>query len=407
MINKAASKIEYVFTSEAVTEGHPDKLCDQISDSLIDRYLMQDALAQVVAECAVSTGILFVSVKAASDAVVDIANTAREVILEVGYNRGSFNGKNCTIMTNLSDLTRPLPHRVIQQAGEDELDQMGAQESVTVFGYACTQSPALLPLPIWLAHRLVRQLDRARKTTLPYLAPDGKCQVGVAFHHHTPYRIESISLETSQRSPQPLATQLYSDIVEQVIQPVFADEMIQPDAATRIHINPEGPILEGGPTLHAGLTGRKNSDDTYGSYSRHSGAALSGKDPTRIDRISAYAARHAAKNVVAAGLAEQCEVQLSYSVGLVQPVGIRVETFNSGKLNDDDLTKLVATHFDFRPSAIMRRFNLRHCVQINHGVFFRRLAIYGHMGRSDLDLPWEKTDDVAALRAMAAAPAHQ
>jgi S-adenosylmethionine synthetase len=406
-MNKPASKADYVFTAESVTEGHPDKLCDQISDSLIDRYLMQDAYAQVVAECAVSTGILFVSVKAASDAVVDIANTAREVILAVGYNRGSFNGKNCTIMTNLSDLEKPLPRLDGVQSDEEAFDQIGAQESVTVFGYACTQSPTLIPLPIWLAHRLVRQLDAVRKTTLPYLAPDGKCQVGVAFHDHTPYRIESISLVTSQRTPQPLAAQLYNDIVEQVIQPVFAEETIQPDAATRIHINPEGPILEGGPTLHAGLTGRKNSDDTYGSYSRHSGAALSGKDPTRIDRIGAYAARHAAKNVVAAGLAERCEVQLSYSVGLVQPVGIRVETFDSSQVIDDELTRLVADHFDFRPSGIMRRFNLRHCVQTNHGRFFGRLAAYGHMGRTDLDLPWERTEETEALRALAAAPVHR
>jgi S-adenosylmethionine synthetase len=401
---KSASKADYVFTSESVTEGHPDKLCDQISDSLIDRYLMQDAFAQVVAECAVSTGILFVSVKAASDAVVDIANTAREVILEVGYHRGSFNGKNCTIMTNLSDLAKPLPRLDLLQLDEQALDQLGAQESVTVFGYACTQSPMLIPLPIWLAHRLVRQLDEVRKTVLPYLAPDGKCQVGVAFHHHIPYRIESISLVTSQRGPQPPATLLYSDMVEQVIQPVFADEAIRPDEATRIHINPEGPILEGGPTIHAGLTGRKNSDDTYGSYSRHSGAALSGKDPTRIDRISAYAARHAAKNVIAAGLAEQCELQLSYSIGLVQPVGIRVETFGSGKISDDALTQLVATYFDFRPSAIIRRFNLRHCVQTHNGRFFRRLASYGHMGRSDLNLPWEQTGEAAMLRERVATP---
>jgi S-adenosylmethionine synthetase len=389
---------EYVFTSESVTEGHPDKLCDQISDSLIDRYLMQDESSQVVVECAVSTGILFVSVKATAHAVVDIPNTAREVILGVGYDRGGFNGRNCTIMTNLSELTSNHPRIDEARLEHEAMERLVAQDNVTVFGYACTQTAALAPLPIWLAHQLVQQMDRVRKATLTYLAPDGKCQVGVIFRDHTPYRIDSITLVTSQHNEKPGAAQVRADLIEQVVRPVFAEEQIAPDAGTRININPEGPVLEGGPAIHAGLTGRKNSDDTYGGFSRHSGAALSGKDPTRIDRIAAYAARHAAKNLVKAALAEQCEVQLSYSIGVARPVGIRVETFGSGRLPDEVLTARVAAQFDLRPGAIMRRFNLRALPRIFHGRFYRNLAVYGHVCRADLDLPWEATDSTDVLR---------
>lgn len=389
---------EYIFTSESVTEGHPDKLCDQISDALVGHYLRQDRLARVVAECAVSTGILFVSVKADSAAMVDIPNTAREVILDVGYDRGSFNGRSCTVMTNLSESQKDYARVDETTLSEAALDQLVAQENVTLFGYACTHTPMLLPLPIWLAHRLVRQMDALRKHALPYLAPDGKCQVGIAFRDHTPYRIDSITLIAAQQQPEPALARLRDDLIEYVVQPVFADEVFTPNSHTRIQINPEGALLEGGPALHAGLTGRKNGIDTYGGYSRQSGAALSGKDPSRIDRIGAYAARHAAKNVVAAGLARHCEVQLSYSIGVAAPVSIRVDTLGTGQLPDDVLTARVADHFDFRPGSIIRRFDLRKLADAYNGQLYRRLAVYGHVGRADLDLPWESTADIDALK---------
>jgi S-adenosylmethionine synthetase len=389
---------EYVFTSESVTEGHPDKLCDQISDALIDHYLLQDEQARVIAECAVTTGILFVSVKAESTAVVDIPNAARRVILETGYNRGTFNGNTCTIMTNLSEQVSRPSHIDAVSLGDEALDRLAAQDNVTAFGYACTDTPALLPLPIWLAHQLVRQMDTARKQTLKYLTPDGKCQVGIAFRDHAPHRVDSITLIASQQHEAPSSSQLYDDLIEHVVSPVFAAEAIAFNSTTRIAINPEGPVIEGGPALHAGLTGRKNGVDTYGNFSRQSAAALSGKDPTRIDRISTYAARHAAKNIVRASLAERCEVQLSYSIGIAAPVSIRVETFGTGQLADDVITNRAVEHFDFRLGSIIRRFNLRNLVRMHNGRFYRQLAVYGHVGRLDLDLPWEATDDADALR---------
>ncbi|UCH24971.1 MAG: methionine adenosyltransferase [Trueperaceae bacterium] len=387
----------YVFTSESVTEGHPDKLCDQISDTLVSHYLRQDPLARVIAECAVSTGILFVSVKAVADATVDVPNAAREVILDVGYDSGNFNGKTCAIMTSLSGL--PLGERRLDESGMDDeqLRQLVAKENVTVFGYACEHTPPLMPLPIWLAHKLVRRLDACRKETLGYLAPDGKCQVGIEYQDHTPVRIDGITLVTSQREDGTPLEQLRRDLREQVIEPVFAGQSMRPDPKTRIVINPEGPMLEGGPDKHAGLTGRKNGVDTYGGFSRQSEAALSGKDPTRIDRIGAYAARHAAKNIVAAGLAARCEVQLSYSIGLHEPVSVRVESFGTGRLPDDRLAERLVAAFDFRLGGIIRRFDLRRLAQAQDGQLYRRLAVYGHVGRADLELPWESTADVEAL----------
>lgn len=393
---------EYIFTSESVTEGHPDKLCDQISDALVGQYLRQDPLARVNAECAVSTGILFVSVKAAAEAVVDIPNTAREVILDVGYKKGTFDGRTCTIMTNQSRLDNGYPRADEVTLADVEIEQLVALDNVTLFGFACTHTPALLPLPIWLAHQLVRRLDVMRKGTLDYLAADGKVQVGVAFRNHEPQRISSITLVTSQRKKKrpPSLTELQQELAEQIITPVFANETITPDSQTRIAINPEGIIVGGGPVVHAGLTGRKNDIDTYGGYSRQSGAALSGKDPSRIDRIGAYAARHAAKNIVAAGLATQCEVQLSYSIGLAAPVSVRVECFGTGRLSDNVLTREITNRFDFRVGGIIRRFGLRNLAYAHDGQLYRRLAVYGHVGRVDLDLPWERTDDAAELVAM-------
>lgn len=387
---------DYVFTSESVTEGHPDKLCDQISDALVGHYLRQDPLARVIAECAVSTGILFVSVKAAAEATVDIPNAVREVIRDVGYETGSFNSRTCTVMTSLNE--RALSNgRMDERTMSDEaLDHIVSRDHVTVFGYACADTPVLMPLPIWLAHRLVRRLDAVRKNELPDLAPDGTCQVGIFYRGGRPHRVHSITLVTSQATDTLSLDALREAVTEHVVMPVVEKQDVTVDEATRIAINPEGVVQEGGPVIHAGLTGRKNGVDTYGEFARQSGAALSGKDPTRIDRVGAYAARHAAKNVVAAGLAQRCEVQLSYSIGLAQPVSVNVNSFGTGALSDDVLTERVRQQFDFRPGGIIRRFRLRSLVQRSE--VLRRLAVYGHVGRTDLTLPWEATDAAGALR---------
>lgn len=384
---------EYVFTSESVTAGHPDKLCDQISDALVGHILWQDPAARVVAECAVSTGILFVSLKAATTASIDIPRIAREVILETGYDRGGFNGRTCTVMTNqLDDMAGRLG-----RDRESALAELTAQENVTLFGFACTQTPVLMPLPIWLANRLARRLDAVCHDHPDDLAPDGKVQVGVVYRDHIPQRLHSLTLVASQRRADFPLARLRQMMIDQVIRPVFEHEPIRPDRETCIQINPEGAVLEGGPMLHAGLTGRKISADTYGGYARQSSAALSGKDPTRIDRTGAYAARHAARAIVAAGLAERCEVQLSYSIGFRDPVSVRVETFGTGSLSDDELSERVARTFDFSVGGIIRRFDLSGLAVRSRGRLYRRLAAYGHFGRPELSLPWEMSDGYEAL----------
>jgi S-adenosylmethionine synthetase len=380
---------EYVFTSESVTAGHPDKLCDQISDALVGRLLWQDPATRAVAECAVSSSILFVSLNAATSAVLDVPRVAREVILAAGYDRGAFDGRTCTVMTN--QLAEPLIVSARRAA-------LVAQEHITLFGYACTQTPVLLPLPIWLANRLAQQLDRVVAAHRDELAPDGAVQVGVVYRDHTPVRIHSITIVASQHSPDLAPGWLERLLHEQVIVPVFAAEPIAPNAAARIQINPAGPVLEGGPGRHAGLTGRKSSVDGYGGFARQSSAALSGKDPTRIDRTGVYAARHAAKNVVAAGLAERCEVQISYSIGLPAPVSIRVDSFGTGSMPDDALSARVAASFDFSVGGIVERFDFAGLAARSHGRIFQHLAAYGHFGRPELELPWEATDGCAALR---------
>ncbi len=277
---------------------------------------------------------------------------------------------------------------------------MVAYDQVTLFGFACNQSPTLLPLPIWLAHKLSRQLSEVRlQGALPYLAPDGTTQVGVEYENRVPRRIHSITINSSQNDrtyPEP--ERLRKDVTEAVIRAVFEDEPIVPDEKTRILINPGGPLKLGGPSVHSGLTGRKNAIDTYGGYSRNSESAMSGKDPLRIDRVGAYAARYAAKNVVAAGLADQCEVELSYSIGLAGPVSIQVETMGTGKISDDEISALVERNFDFRLGGIVRQFDLRRLPSLSSGGFYRKLAAYGHFGRTDMDLPWEETDKAGVLR---------
>lgn len=393
-------KKDFMFTSESVTEGHPDKLCDQISDAIVDHFLRQDPFSRVIAECAVATGILFIAARFDSDASVDVPDIARQVINQIGYNQKDFNAKTCTIMTSLNEFPRS-EYRFFdeKQLTEEQIEQIPVKNQATVFGFACNQTAAFMPLPIWLAHKLARRLTAVRlQRQLSYLGPDGSIQVGVEFSSRQPCRIHSITLVASQlEAGSPTPQRLRDDLIELVINQVFFDEEIKPDVKTRVFINPDGLFIGGGPAMHSGLTGRKNAIDTYGEYSRHSGAALSGKDPMRIDRVGAYAARYAAKNIVAAGLASECEVQLSYSIGLSRPVSIQVETFGTGKVPDTEIAARLEANFDFRIAGIMRQFNLRYLPSIFKGGFYKKLAAYGHIGRMDIGLPWEITDKITVL----------
>jgi S-adenosylmethionine synthetase len=388
-------------TSESVTEGHPDKLCDQISDAVIDHFLMQDPYAKIRVECAVSSAVVFIAARFASDATVDYSNVARKVIDQIGYHQKDFNAKTCSILTSIQQAS-PDEYRLFREheIAEEEIDRIAVKNQVTVFGFACDQTPTLMPLPIWLAHNLARRLSKVRsKEALPYLMPDGKVQVGVEYRDKKPHRIHSVTITASQRKAvEPGPETLHEDMVKHVVHPTFDGETIKPDKDTRIFVNPDGPFL-GGPSTHSGLTGRKNAIDTYGEYSRHSGKALSGKDPLRIDRVGAYAARHAAKNIVAAKLAKVCEVTVSYSIGLTQPVSLSVDTHGTGRIPDDQITEKVKECFDFRLAGILKRFNLRHLPSMHPEGFYQRLAAYGHFGRTDLDLPWERTEMIHALLA--------
>jgi S-adenosylmethionine synthetase len=390
-----------MFTSESVTDGHPDKLCDQVSDALVDRFLQQDPFSMVIAECAVSTGILFIAARFASSASIDIPEVARQVIRQIGYEQADFNARDCTVMTSLSELpSLPHPHIDEREMDEEELEAVTAKNQANVFGFACNQSAAFMPLPISLSHKLARRLTAARfQKQIPYLAPDGKTQVGVEYREGRPYRIHSITIvATQEKTAMRGVGPLRDDLNAHVIEPVFAAETLRPDSRTHIFINPEGLVADGGPSLHSGLTGRKNAVDTYGEYSRHSESALSGKDPSRIDRVGAYAARYAAKNVIAAGLAQACEVHLAYSIGISRPVSVQVDTFGTGSIPDTEITARILDQFDFRPAGIIRAFNLRYQPQLFRGVFYRRLAVYGQVGRMDIGLPWESTDKAESLR---------
>ncbi|MBF2005979.1 methionine adenosyltransferase [Chlorogloeopsis fritschii PCC 9212] len=393
-------KKDFMFTSESVTEGHPDKLCDQISDAIVDRFLQQDPYARVITECAVATGIVFLAARFEPSANVDFTNVARQVIDKVGYEHTEFNGRTCSILTSLSELP---PEKELafdeSKLSDEEIERIPVKNQATVFGFACNQTDVLMPLPIWLAHKLAKRISEVRRENiLSYLTPDGKTQVGVEYRNRRPYRIHSLTVIASQnKAKYPDLEQLRQDIYETVVKPVFESEEIKPDEQTRIFINPDGQFIRGGPASHSGLTGRKNAIDTYGEYAQHSGSALSGKDPIRIDRVGAYAARYAAKNIVAAGIADECEVQLSYSIGIARPVSIQAETFGTGKISDEEITKLLEKHFDFRLAGIIKQFNLRNLPSLQKGGFYRKLAAYGQVGRVDMDLPWEKTDKVGVF----------
>lgn len=394
-------KRSFLFTSESVTEGHPDRICDTISDALVDRFLKHDPYSKIVAECAIAKGVVFLAARFASNTTVDIPEITRSIIQEIGYRDIDFNAKECTVVTSL--VTRPVEQRFQvdeRELSDAEIDRMTVHNQITLFGFACAQTEELMPLPIVLARRLERGLTAARQEQkIPYLSPDGTTQVGVEFENGEPTRIHSITLISGLENAHDLAeSEIQEDLMRHVIEPAFAAETVQPDEHTKVFVNPERKFIKSGPAAHSGMTGRKTNSDTYGNYARHSGSALSGKDPSRIDRVGAYAARYAAKNVVAAGLAEACEVQLSYTIGLCGPVSIQVETFGTGTLNENALAKRLQQCFDFRLGAIIRDFNLRHLPAGHKGGFYQKLPAHGHFGASFTPLPWERTDKADRLR---------
>lgn len=389
--------VDFVFNSGSVTGGHPDKLCDRISDAIVDSFLIQDPKARVVAECAVSGGVLFVALRSNADASVDVADVARGVVAETGYRSGEFNADDCSVMISQSSLSaEDLPRLGIHDLDDEALAQLKSSHQVTLFGYACRQAGNLMPLSIELAHRLVRELSSAA-ADLNYLMPDGQAQVGIAYQGRKPVAVHSVTLIASQRkSAEPTLAQLRSDLMERVVVPALTQAGHPPNGRTQLVINPAGTVVGGGPLLHSGLTGRKTGIDTYGEYARHSEAALSGKDPLRIDRIGAYAARHAAKTVVASGLAEECELQLSYAVGQAEPISLRVHTYGTGRIEDGEIANRIRRTFDFRPGPIVRDYRLQ-LLAGERGGFFQALAAYGQVGREDLDVPWERLDRVEDL----------
>lgn len=394
-------KNNFMLTSESVTEGNPDKLCDIISDAIVDHFLEQDPYSRIIAECSLSASIVFIAARFSSQAVFNLSEIARKVIARVGYQGADFNARTSSVLTSIKELPLDPVYRFDERKlASRQIETIPAGNQVTTFGFACRQNAALMPLPIWLAHKLSRRMaEAAKEKILPYLCPEAKTDVGIEYRDRKPSRIHSITITASQKeAAKPELEKLRADIREAVIEHVFRDEPLRPDPRTEIFINPEGVFHLGGPSVHSGLTGRKTAIDTYGDYSRHSGAALSGKDPLRIDRVGAYAARYAAKNLVAAELADDCEVQLSYSISRSRPESVQVETFGTGKIPDEKLTSLLQNHFDFRLAAIVRDFQLRRLPAKRQGEFYGKLAVYGQVGRLDLDLPWEKTDKADLLK---------
>lgn len=390
-----------LFTSESVTEGHPDKICDQISDAILDAIFEKDPNARVACETSVTTGLVLVSGEITTTCYVDIPRVVRETIREVGYTRAKygFDADTCAVLTSIgeqsADIALGVDRALEAKTGEmsdQEIEAIGAGDQGMMFGYATNETESYMPLPIDLAHRMALRLSQVRKADfLDYLRPDGKTQVTVEYEDGKPVRVDTIVIST-QHHPEVTQEQIRKDLLEHVVFPTVSSELL--DEKTRYFINPTGRFVIGGPQGDAGLTGRKIIVDTYGGMARHGGGAFSGKDPTKVDRSAAYAARYVAKNVVAAGLAERCEIQIAYAIGVAQPVSVAVETFGTGKLSEEKIIELVKKNFDLRPAGIIKSLDLRRPI-------YRQVAAYGHFGRLDLDLPWEKIDKAQDLRQQA------
>lgn len=393
-----------LFTSESVTEGHPDKICDQISDAVLDALLKEDPMSRVACETCTNTGFVMVMGEITTNAYVDIPKIVRDTVLEIGYDKSEygFDGNTCAVLTAIDEQSADIAMGVDKALEEkqsalennmtdDELNQIGAGDQGMMFGYATDETEEYMPYPISLAHKLARQLTKVRKDgTLKYLRPDGKTQVTVEYNENgVPVRIDTVVLST-QHDPDATQDQIREDIMKYVFKPILPEDMT--DDETKYFINPTGRFVIGGPHGDSGLTGRKIIVDTYGGYARHGGGAFSGKDPTKVDRSAAYAARYVAKNIVAAGLAKKCEIQLAYAIGVAHPMSVRVDTFGTGKISDDRLVEIIRDNFDLRPAGIIKMLDLRRPI-------YRQTAAYGHFGRNDLSLPWEQLDRVEVLKA--------
>ena len=387
-----------LFTSESVTEGHPDKMCDAISDAILDALMEKDPMSRVACETASCTGFVLVTGEITTNAYVDIPKIVRETVKEIGYDKSEygFDGNTCAVMVSIdeqsSDIAMGVDKALEAKEGKAAEEETGAGDQGMMFGYATNETESYMPMPAYLANKLSLQLTKVRKDgTLPYLRPDGKTQVTVEYDDGKPVRVDAIVV-SSQHAPEVSNEQIRADIIEKVIKPIVPAEML--DENTKYYINPTGRFVIGGPQGDAGLTGRKIIVDTYGGMARHGGGAFSGKDPSKVDRSAAYAARYVAKNIVAAGLADKCEIQLAYAIGVAQPVSVLVETFGTGKISDEAISELVSKNFSLSPNGIIKELNLLRPL-------YKQTAAYGHFGRTDIDLPWEHTDKAAALREQA------